>query len=100
MTCLCQPFVGSIGMQADRIALAVKSADRRQSVSGMPDHCSSLESKAASCAIRLSFTPLGCLQAMDLTPVELSTNDVPQAGTAWLRSTADRCSHNPAINGM
>ena|SRR5205807_524655 len=87
-------------MQADGVALAIKTAYRRQSISGMLEKRSSLQAKAASRAIGLSLTTLGCLQAMDLPPMEPGPNDVPQAGTSWFLCSTDGCCRHPTINSV
>src|SRR5690242_15705759 len=66
----------------------------------MLDNRSSFQAKTPSGAIWFSLTAFGCLQAMNLTPMKLRPNDVPQAHAGWFFRPMNGSSHHPSIYGM
>jgi len=84
-----EPHVGPILVQADATFPTIKAADRAESVRGMPNQRSPLESQGAGATVGLAHPAFAGLQAMQLTPMQDGWHDVPQSGTRGLVRTTD-----------
>lgn len=67
---LCQAFVSSIRVQADRPLFAIKTADSAESIFRVSNERTSFERERTSASIRLALAARICLQAMQLATVQ------------------------------